>query len=189
MKQTSFLRPEKSDYGGSLLKTRYGRSRPRPLDTRNTMHLILRSTKARGVWSFRTVQNERKIKAILKRFSERHGVRIQSFANVGNHLHLQIKLSNRYRYQPFICAVTAAIAMAVSGASRRSPMKRDMKRGKSGVKERFWDLRPFTRIVTSLRAVLNLRDYIRINGLEGQGFHREEARWMIAQTKRGWNTS
>lgn len=178
MKQLNLLKNEQSAYGGELLKTRKGRSRPRPLDTRNTMHLVLRSTKAKGEWSFRRPQNEKKIREILERFSRRHGVKILSLANVGNHLHFQIKLSNRYLYRPFIRAITAAIAMAVTGASRWKPSK-----------AKFWDYRPFTRIVQSYRAFLNLRDYIRINQIEGFGYAREEARWIFAQNNRVWNSS
>jgi REP element-mobilizing transposase RayT len=177
MKQIAFLKKEKSAYGGELLKTRAGRRRPRPLDTRATMHLVLRSSKAKGDWSFRRPQNARKIQAILNRFSAKHGVRILSLANVGNHLHFQIKLSNRHTYKPFIRAITAAIAMAVTGASRWKPLKKSPK-------DRFWDYRPFTRIVESYRAFLNLRDYLRLNQLEGAGYPRERARWIIARARR-----
>jgi hypothetical protein len=58
--------------------------------------------------------------------------------------------------------VTAAIAMAVTGASRWN---------KLGIK--FWDRRPFTRIVIGRRAFLSVRDYVRINHIEGQGYSRD----------------
>src|SRR4051812_4848501 len=140
MKQLSFLKKENGAYGGELLKTRHGRSRPRPLDTRSTMHLVLRSSKAKGEWSFKRPRHERAIQAVLKKFADRYGIRVLSLANVGNHLHFQIKLTNRHMYRPFIRAVTAAIAMAVTGASRWKPLKKE-------AKDRFWDYRPFTRIV------------------------------------------
>ncbi|WP_410965191.1 hypothetical protein, partial [Salmonella sp. SAL4435] len=81
-----------------------------------------------------------------------YAVKIVNFANVGNHLHLQIKLTNRFTYKPFIRAVTSAIAMKVSGRSRWN--KGDEVAGK-----KFWDLRPFTRVIESLRAFLTIRDY------------------------------
>src|SRR5438477_6926726 len=96
---------------------------PRPLDTSNTMHLVLRSEMATGDWSFKKPRNEAKIRQIAEKFSQKFGVRIISLANVGNHLHFHIKLSNRFTYRPFIRALTAAIAMAVTGASRWQTMR------------------------------------------------------------------
>lgn len=43
----------------------------------------------------------------------------------------------------------------------------------------FWDYRPFTRVITGFRALLSLKDYIRINQLEGFGYHRDEATYMV----------
>lgn len=184
MKQLPLLKNQPSAYGGELFKTRKGRARPRPLDARNTMHLVLRSSKARGPWSFKRPENEKKIREITARFSRKHGIKILSLANVGNHLHFHLKLSNRFTYRPFIRALTAAIAMAVTGASRWQSV-----RAKAGIpairstKLRFWDYRPFTRVVKGLRAFLTLRDYIRINELEGCGHRREQARFIIAFEK------
>ena len=100
-----------------------------------------------------------------------------SLANVGNHLHFHIKLSNRYTYRPFIRAITAAIAMAITGCSRWKKIKE-----LSG--EGFWDYRPFTRIVQSYRAFLNLRDYVHINHLECFGYARKDATFIVK-----WNAA
>ncbi len=132
------------------------------------MHLVLRSSKAKGIWSFLRPGNKVRIKDILAKFSEKFVVKIISLAIVGNHIHLQIKLSHRQTYKPFIRAVTAAIAIAVTGACRWRPAK-----------EKFWDLRPFTRIVESFRACVNLANYICINRLEAAGFSRREARLIL----------
>jgi len=182
MKQIEMLKKEKKSYGGELLKTREGRQGPRPLATRSTMHLVLRSSKAKGDWSFKRPRHEAKIREISKRFSVKYGVKILSLANVGNHLHFHIKLSNRHLYRPFIRALTAAIAMAVTGTSRWNPLKKT-------AKDRFWDHRPFTKFVESFKALLNLRDYIRINQLEGCGYKRSEARFFVkwdATTEQDW---
>lgn len=170
-KQIAFLKKEKSAYGGVLQKTRRGRKGPRPISTRKTMHLVLRSSQAKGIWSFLKPQNKAKIIQILKRFAFKYGIKIISAANVGNHLHLHIQIANRFTYKPFIRAVTGAIAMAITKTSRWSKLEK-----------RFWDCRPFTRVVESLREFLNLRDYIRINKLEGQGMAREVARYLIKGT-------
>lgn len=169
-RQLKFFAQDLNAYGGDLLKKRKGRKRGRPLDTRNTMHLVLRSTKAVGKWSFLRSHNKVRIEQIFKKFSARYGVKIIAMANVGNHLHLQIKLSNRFTYNPFIRAVTGAIAMAVTQTSRWRKLT---------TKERFWNCRPFTCVVKSLRAFLNLRDYIRVNELEGSGVPRAVAQLLV----------
>lgn len=157
-------------YGGELLKTRKGRNGPRPLATRDTMHLVLRSAKAKGEWSFK--KHDRRIRKIVQKFTSKYGVRVLSLANVGNHLHFQLKLGNRRQWNPFIRALTASIAMAVTGASRWRPIKQ-------AAKDRFWDYRPFTRVVQSWRGFLKLRDYIRVNQLEGAGYRRNTARMIL----------
>lgn len=170
MKQISLLKNNNKAYGGELLKTRKGRQGPRPLDTKNTMHMVLRSTKAKGTQSFCKPENYHNIKRITKKFSDKYGVQIISFASVGNHLHFHLKLVNRHTYKPFIRAITAAIAMAVTKASRWTKP--------SGPKQKFWDYRPFTRVIIGFRALLNIRDYIKINQLEGF-YGREHAQLII----------
>ncbi len=66
--------------------------------------------------------------------------------------------------------------MAITGASRWSPLKK-----KPG--DRFWDYRPFTRVVIGFKAFLTLQNYIEINQLEGFGHDRLEAKWIIAEAK------
>lgn len=167
--QTELLRKQPKAYGGELFKTRKGRSQPRPLDTRNTMHLVLRSSKAKGNWSLK--RHASKIKQIVAKFSQKHGVKVVSLANVGNHLHFQIKLSNRYTYNPFIRAITSAIAMTVTGQSRWNKVEMGS----------FWDYRPFTRVVQGFKDFLNLRDYIKINQLEGFGYSRFQAKFILTR--------
>ena len=172
--QLKMLEKQPKAYGGELLKTRRGRSQGRPLDTRNSMHLVLRSSKATGRWSFRNPKNERTVRNLSEKFAVKNGIKIYSLANVGNHLHFHIKLSNRFAYKRFIQGITASIAMAVTGKSRWSSTD-------SATKLKFWDYRPFTRVVHGFKAFLNMRDYIRVNQLEGFGCQRREARMVLTQ--------
>ncbi len=98
-----------------------------------------------------------------------------SIANVGNHIHIHLKLSSRFTYNGFIRAITGGIAVAILG-KRGGGVGTGESRDEA---RRFWDRRPFTRVVVSLRAILNLRDYIRMNELEGLGFSRTETRQMV----------
>ncbi len=75
------------------------------------MHLVLRSSKARGDWSFKRQKHEFAIESIIQKFAKKYGVKIFAIGNAGNHLHLHIKLFKREMYKPFIRAVTSAIAV------------------------------------------------------------------------------
>jgi REP element-mobilizing transposase RayT len=196
--QLDFFNKGTSRYGGSLQTTRKGRAYGRPVSTKHSMHFVLRSTKARGEWSF--LRHKKAIAEILKRFADKNGVKIESFANVGNHLHLHLKLANRHAYKPFIRAITSAIMMRVTGASRwkqysecasqlvrhNENTSRQARSVRSG---RFWDRRPFSRIVVSFKAALNLRDYILINKFEGFNYDRGEATFLMRLNTGQLNTS
>lgn len=169
-KKQIYLSQNPTAHGGAYHTTRRGRARRRPLSTVDSMHLTLRSTKAKGAWSFRNDRNEAKVKALVARFAKKHGVHVFSLANVGNHLHLHVRLSKAGSYNKFIRGLTAAIAMAVTGASRWN---------KPAKKIQFWDRRPFTRLVQCLKGFLRLEDYIAINVLEGDGIARASARLIV----------
>jgi len=153
-------------YGGTLRNRRRGRRGPRPLATKQSMHLCLKSSRATGEWSF--YRHRTKVRAIVDKFTRKYRVSLHSMANVGNHLHLHIQLRDRHAYKPFIRAISAAIAMAVTGASRWNK-----------VKTKFWDYRPFTRVIVGFNAFLRMKDYIFINQVEGQGYDRPLARIIV----------
>ncbi len=148
------------------------------------MHLVLRSSKAKGQWSFLKLENGKKIRAVVEKFANKHGVKIISLANVGNHLHFHIKLSKRHSYRPFIRAITSAIAMAVTGRNRWTTgvanRSSSATNGSSNSAEKFWDRRPFTRIVQSYLGYLKLSDYIKLNRLEGFGYTKNQARIILS---------
>ena len=166
-KQGDLLKKYKSAYGGEDREKRAQRSRPRPLATRSTMHLVLRSSLAKKDWSF--LKKKCEIQEIAEKFARTHFVKIISMANVGNHLHFQIQLHSRHTYKKFIRAFTGAIMMEITGFSR----------WKKTTIKKFWDYRPFTRIVQGYKDFLNLRDYIGINQLEGFGYKRGEAEFIV----------
>jgi hypothetical protein len=88
---------------------------------------------------------------------------------------MQIRLDGakhlkREHYRSFIRAITAAIMMRVTGFNQWNPKPKGFQ---------FWDLRPFTRIVSSFKYIMNLRDYIQINKLEGFGVDRLKAYFLV----------
>ncbi len=135
----------------------------------------MRSTKAKGPWSFTQKKNRAAIEAILGRFAKKHDVQLRRSAVVSNHLHLEIKMGGKrgYRanYNAFVRAISAAIAMAVTGVSRWRNFE---------LAKKFWDRRPFTRIVKGLREHVTLAKYIKLNQLEGFGYSRKAALVKLA---------
>ncbi len=172
MEQKTLYKTKERAYGGELFKSRKGRLKPRPVDTKNAMHLVLRSSRATGDMSFLRKKNKEAIELIVAKFSDRYGIKIKSLVNVGNHLHFHVQIKKSSNYTPFIRAVTSAIAMAIAGKNRwtRSGQKR----------EKFWDHRPFTRTIVS-RGTLGEKDFQQINELEGIKKSKVQAKAMLSR--------
>jgi len=167
-RQKAFFKNEKLYSGGTYRNKRSGR-KARPISSRETMHLILKSSRAQGDWSFRAPKNRQKVLSLLSKFASRNAVKILSVANASNHLHIHLRLTSRHLYRAFIRGVTSAVAMAVTGASRWKK-----------VGGKFWDYRPFSRVVRGWKAFLALKDYLHVNQLENAGANRREARVIVA---------
>lgn len=172
MKQMQLLKSQSKSYGGQLRNTRKGRSGGRTLTTQSSIHLVLRSSKAIGEKSFLKPRNKEKIREIIKKHAEQNHIFIIKMANVGNHLHLQVRLFKRHSYFRFIRSITGAIALFILKADKNTKVVKTHS-------DRFWDYRPFTRIITGFKDFIGLRDYIAINELEGRGHHRMNAEIFI----------
>lgn len=145
----------KTDHGGA---SRVGRRKvARPLATKKPMHLVLRSSRAAGEWSFLRRKNRVVIKALLERLALRYGVKVMGFENVGNHLHLIVQGKSRPLLQSFLRTLPAKIAFAVTGAKKGNPVGR------------FFEQIVFTRVVEWGRDFARLRHYFFKNKLEADG--------------------
>lgn len=164
--------PRIKPYGGVYYNTRAARALARPVTTSKSMHLVLRSGVAKGAWRLTTARNRPAITAIIRKCARNYSVRIVSYAINVNHLHVHLRLRRQSSYLGFIRALTAGIAMAVTGWGRGKP--------KPAGSRRFWQGRPFTSIVATLRYFRNLQRYIQINQLEGCGSSRIDAHLTIA---------
>jgi REP element-mobilizing transposase RayT len=169
MKKQQLLKPQKTDHGGDL---KHPQKRVRPLSTKDSIHLVLRSSKAKGKMSF--YRHKKDIDTILMTFADKYQIEIKSSANVGNHIHLHMKLFKRDTYKKFIRAVTAAIMMKITGFCRDRPKPTNYK---------FWDQRPFTRVIGSFKDFQNLVDYIQTNVFEALGYSRLEARAEVQRLR------
>jgi REP element-mobilizing transposase RayT len=82
---------------------------------------VLKSEKARGKLSFLAPANKILVSETLRQKAKKFGIRIDQIANVGNHIHLKIKISNRENFQKFLNATTTLIARKITGACRGKP--------------------------------------------------------------------
>lgn len=157
-------------HGGS--GTRGRRKVLRPLATNKPVHLTLRATAAKGEMNFLRAHNRLEIAALLKRQAARFHVRVESWVNVGNHLHLKIRFRTRRGFQNFLRTFTAVLARKITGACRGKPF------GK------FWDALAFTRVLASKREVANLDRYFDANAAEA--FAGPAAREEVLARKFPW---
>jgi hypothetical protein len=150
---TFFLKDPKSptSYGGSAIK----RIQRRPLVPKRAHHVTLRAGQARGDWSFLKPKNYAAVRNILRRQAKRHFVSLESFVNVGNHIHLKVRPQNRIGFANFLRSATCLISRAVTGARKGRPLKK-----------RFFDYLAWSRVLTSWVEELRLTKYFDDNALE-----------------------
>ena len=136
----------------------------RPLSSKDPIHLVLKSSQARGARSFGHSKNVRPIRAELERHCNKYGVKLMSYSNNFSHLHMLLKFPSRSVYMRFIRSLTSGIAMIVTGARKLARLA-----------AKFWDRRPFTRVVRGYKAYKTAAAYVRLNQLEAEGKipHRE----------------
>jgi REP element-mobilizing transposase RayT len=145
-------------FGGTLLKKSHAKL-PRPVSTRNAMHLVLRSGICRGRLSLLDYRNSRLVDRVIKSQSKKHGVKVYSVAKAYNHIHMVILPLRRQSYVRFTKSITGLIARNLLGAERGNATHRQ-----------FWDQRPWTRIVSWGREYRGILKYLEQNTLEAFGF-------------------
>jgi hypothetical protein len=164
-RQLNLLSHPASVYGGESRKGK--RKIRRPIAVKSPMHVVFRSTRARGPWSFTYRANEKRVRALADDVADRFSVRIRGFANVGNHLHLVVQVKHRRNLQAFLRVFGQRLMFLVTGAKKGSP------RG------RFFDAVAFSRIVTWGRDFKRMENYIFKNTLEALGLDRSKAKdWL-----------
>ena len=135
----------------------------RPIDPRQALHVVLRSSLARGELSLLHPKHCDPVHIFTHKLAKRWGVRIYRYANVGNHIHLLIKVPSRAVWQRFMRELAGGIAIIVTGARKGLALaKNDNGRG-------FWDGLAFTRIVHFGRDFVNVGRYLIKNLFESAG--------------------
>lgn len=153
---------QRLEFGGELSKRSKYRT-ARPFSSKDTMHMVLKSSVATGKFSLGNSKNLVAVNNLVHQQCARYGVKLLKYSNNFTHLHLHLKFASRALYLKFVRSLTASIAMAVTGASKLKTLKEIL-----GAKK-FWDYRPFTRIARSVRAYKTVQNYILLNQLEASG--------------------
>lgn len=159
-RQLSFLKEMKVSnrlgHGGELGKGK--RKSRRPFDPKRAMHVVMRSTRAKGDWSMLTPKNQRRVKAIVKETASKHGIQLFQFANVGNHLHFLFRARQVDSLRAFMREVSGQIAFQMTGSRKTNPLQ-----GK------FWDHLPYSRVVTWGREFKTVTRYVIGNLFQAAG--------------------
>ncbi len=149
--QVLFSNNRRLCFGGSLLNGSNPKHK-RPLSSRKPIHLVLRANRSVLALprTFALVNQE------LENKAKRFGVRIYKVANVGNHLHIVIRLLKVHLWSQFIRALTGSIAKRLGALGLFTG--------------RLWKHRPYTRVIadwnSSFRHTLR---YVDLNQMEAAG--------------------
>jgi hypothetical protein len=167
--KTLARRYNRTKHGGDLNRGR--RKLERPLSRKYWIHVILKSDKAKGELSLLRPNHKQRIEKVVCEAGKKFGVKVGELVNVGNHLHLRLRMTSRFGFRNFLRSITAQIARFVTGARRGKPF------GK------FWRHLAFSRVLKSSWELLQLRGYFKANVIESeQGY--AQRRVFIAEFNR-----
>lgn len=97
------------------------------------------------------MKNKSMVEKLIQEKSKKFHVKIADIVNMGNHLHIKLKIVSRLSFQKFLISITGLIARKITGA----------RRGKTFGK--FWQGLAFTRVVKTSLEELQLRGYFEAN--------------------------
>jgi REP element-mobilizing transposase RayT len=151
---SSLFKDTPKHFGGSYLKNSNPRT-ARPISTKNAMHVVLRSFIAKDELSLSHYKRRAKIEDTIRKQAELFNIKIYQMAINSNHIHLLIKLYTRESFSKFIKAVSGLIARITLRVERGKAL---------GLK--FWNNRPFSRIVEWSKGYFAAKEYVIRNDLE-----------------------
>ena len=175
-------------FGGAKLKNSHAKKK-RPFNRKLPLHVVMRSSQAKGSKSL--LNFGREVEAVLFEEAAKHSIKLHAAANAGNHLHLLVQAHSRYHFSDFLRAISGRIAMIVTGARKGASLVDQIKKtsvtvqhpSETNASARFWDQRPFTRLVSMGKDFMGVLRYIALNSTEVAGFTRERARRMFAEIR------
>jgi len=148
-RQLCFLPKQSMQFGGSLSKGK--RKSKRPVTTKNPIHFVLKSEKAKRNLSF--VNHKSSLEKIIAQVCKVHHIKLYEMAINFDHIHLVIRLPNVSAYAGWIKALTSLIVQTIA------------RRAKQAIKN-FFTLRPYSRIITWGRQFKRVLEYQILNQME-----------------------
>jgi REP element-mobilizing transposase RayT len=142
----SQLNPKRTHGGVPSL---HKRKTIRPFSPNAPVHLVLRSTRARGAWSLLHRRNRAKVNAMIYVYAKRFQVKVYRAENVGNQLHLLVKAQEKKQLADYLRVLAGRVAVVVSGAQKQ--VKRIGK---------FWDYLYWSRLVNWGQDFFNVRKLV-----------------------------
>ncbi len=154
-------------FGGQLLQNK--RKSKRPLSIKAPIHLVIKSEKAKGNLSF--VNHQSAIIRAISAVSKKWNITICDQAVNFNHVHFVIRIRSESDYRSWIRELTSKVVRLISV--------------KSGTKiAQFFDLRPWTRILSWGRDYKNALNYLVLNQMEVVGLRpakKSKSNWSRLQ--------
>ncbi len=168
-KQLSFEKTNwqhRLNHGGSIRNKRLGR-KARPLSTKASHHVVFKAEKKNLRRGLRSPLGFQICLKVLKDYSHRFHIKIQSQAICGDHVHLVIRIKKRSLAQHFLRVVAGQIAQRFekNGFLKLGTDTPNTKKSKPSL----WRYRPFTRVVLGYQALKIALAYVRLNEKEAQG--------------------
>lgn len=156
------------EHGGTLSLGK--RKTFRPIDPKQALHVVLRSSKAKGALSMLHPNHCNSIEKFVKKTAIHWGVKLYRYANVGNHIHLLVQVPTREAWKRFSKELSGGIAQIVTGAQKGSALTRPQDDSiPESAKRGFWDHVLYTRIVSFGRDFNGMCRYIIKNLFEAAG--------------------
>lgn len=188
-RQMNLFQKPSLEHGGGLRKDR--RKSIRPIDTKRPMHLVLRSSRAKGRWSFLHQNNVNRVSQIIRESGKHFDVKVYRSSNVGNHLHLLVKARSRRDFQGFLRVLSGAIVFAITGCKKGKPVPNSLRTELNSSLEsspkaensarKFWDALAYSRVVSWGREFTTLEKYIGKNILEAEWSISAEGLQVLAR--------
>jgi REP element-mobilizing transposase RayT len=176
-RQLSFFKKDPRFFGGQTL---YGKRKSRrPLSTSEPIHFVLRSSWAMGPHSFLKPHHKVHIDALITSLAKKYGITIYQRAIASNHLHLLVRIKDRRGYVAFIRVLSSKVALLVMKTKSFQLFRKSLRnlRGDGaktteiqGKGQKFWQFRPFHRILFWGRDFRSCKSYVIQNTLEALGF-------------------
>ena len=142
--------------GGSFGRGR--RKERRIFSSRQAIHLVFRSEKARGNLSFLHRANRQMVEEALKALAALWGIVLYDRAVNTNHIHVLVRARSRANLTGFLRTFPGLVAMKLTRAKKGNALP-----------ESFWSERVYSRLVSWGREFHKVKEYLLQNVLEAAG--------------------